>query len=121
MTSPTNQQERRALNEGIETAFLDTATHAAGMETNYQTGRGAIMEIYEMFYFNFNVLHKLTAGREEMESAKELSQTIRLWFRTEMPPSTGMTTRCYQGIDLFDAYHSALTRNGLLSLPARGR
>jgi hypothetical protein len=117
----TQQQERRLLNEGIEAAFLDTATHAAGIETHYQCGRGAIMEVYENFFFHFNILHKLTSGREEMKQSEKVSIKIQGWFREKMPDSSSMKDRCYEGINLFDEYHTALSSNGLLSLPSRGR
>jgi RAB protein geranylgeranyltransferase component A len=97
------------------------AGQAAGIETHYQTGRGAIMDLYENFYFNFNILHKLTASREEMKSSSELSIKIKEWMMRTVPKSSDMENYCRDGIELFEEYHKAMSDNGLLSLPSRGR
>lgn len=117
-----NLQERRILNEAIESAFIEVAGAAGSIETHYHNGRGVIGDLYEHFYFNFNILHKLTSHLEEMSGSRIIADKVRDWMRKPLPNGKKeLQTHCYEGIELFEQYHTELSKNGLLALPQRGR
>jgi CheY-like chemotaxis protein len=113
-------QSRKALNDGIERSFLDTAGYAASIRTHYQTGSGTIRDLYEMFYFNVAVLFDLTSDLQEMNSATDATMALQVWL--EQPPvrsvNKDMQDRCMDGLKIFREYKIALSRNGVLSLPS---
>jgi len=118
-----NQQERRALNDGIEDAFINTATYAAGIRTWNVIRIGGIKQLYEDFYFNFAVLIELTEGLEELVKDKDTIAEVRAWLNS---PSGGATEaemkkRCEAGLEVFTKFKTVLNARGLLALPTRGR
>lgn len=116
MTS--QQQERRALNEGIEDTFIETSRYAAGIQTYYAIRRGSIKDIYEEFYFNLAWLLQLTEGLQELAKDKEAIATVKDWLGSEN--SNNMQARCESGLTIFSEFKSTLSAKGLLALPSRG-
>jgi predicted nucleotidyltransferase component of viral defense system len=117
-----NQQERRALNDGIEDAFINTATYAAGIRTYYMIRRGVIKDLYELFYFNFAVLLELTEGLEELVKDKETIKEVHVWLEG---PSNGQSEsdikkRCDTGLEVFTKFKTVMSARGLLALPSKG-
>ena len=111
--------DRAALNEGIEKAFMDCAGYAGSIRTHYQTGRGTIRDVYELFYFNVAVLFDLTSDLEGMTSATTACKEMESWLN--LPPVKNadkeMKDRCIEGLRLFRSYKIALNKNGILTLP----
>lgn len=111
--------ERKALNEGIESVFMDCAGYAGSIRTHFQTGSGTIRDLYELFYFNFAVLFDLTSDLSGMEADSEVIKSIEAWL--ELPPvkklGTEMEDRCRDGLHLFRRYKIALGKNGIITLP----
>lgn len=115
------QQERRALNDGIEDAFIETSKYAAGIRTYYVIRRGVIKDLYELFYYNFAVLVELTECLEGFEKEKTV-QEVRLWLsQNGNQQETDIKKRCDTGLEIFTKFKATLTARGLLSLPLRGR
>lgn len=112
--------ERKVLNEGIERAFLDCAGYAGSIRTHYQTGRGTIQDLFEQFYFNLAVLFDLTSDLEGMSSSVVDCKELENWLG--LPPLKSndkeMKDRCEQGLKVFRNYKIALTKNGIITLPA---
>jgi hypothetical protein len=123
MTTTQQQQERRALNEGIESSFIAAAGYAASIKTHFQTGRGAINDLYEDFYFNVAILFELTSDLEEMMQSRKEIDAMQGWLNKtgDSISSKNISEHCLEGMARFKDYKIALSRNGLLSLPARGR
>lgn len=122
MTVQSQQQERRALNEGIESSFIAAAGYAASIKTHFQTGRGTIHDLYEDFYFNLAVLFELTSDLEEMTPSKEDIEKMAVWLAKEKcTDDKNIKEHCKEGMEVFKNYKISLSRNGLLSLPTRGR
>jgi hypothetical protein len=115
------QQERRIYNEAIESAVLDVIDEAASIETYYYDGIGVIIELSRAYYFKLNILYKLVSPLEEMKSSQKLSDEIRGWLREPRSKDAELKERLFRGIDLFEKYHTAISQNGLLALPQRGR
>jgi hypothetical protein len=118
-----NQQERRALNDGIEDAFIETAQYAAGIRTYYMIRRGVIKDLYELFYFNFAVLIELTEGLEELskETDRGTIKESRVWLDGN---GTGQSEadikkRCDAGLEVFTKFKTMMSARGLLALPSR--
>jgi hypothetical protein len=111
------QQERRALNEGIEDTFIETSRYAAGIQTYYAIRRGTIKDIYEEFYFNLAWLLQLTEGLQELAKEKEAILTVKEWLCSENGDT--MQIRCETGIKVFSEFKSTLSAKGLLALPSR--
>jgi hypothetical protein len=117
-----NQQERRALNDGIEDAFIETSKYAAGIRTYYIIRRGVIKDLYELFYFNFAVLIELTEGLSEMEKDKDVIEEVHNWLSSDGAQSeSDIRKRCDEGLLVFAKFKSAMSNRGLLALPTRGR
>lgn len=116
------QQERRALNDGIEDAFIETSKYAAGIRTYYVIRRGVIKDLYEMFYYNFAVLIELTEGLEGLEKDQEIVKKVRGWLEQNGSQSESeFRKKCDTGLEIFTEFKSVLNAKGLLSLPGRGR
>lgn len=115
------QQERRALNDGIETAFIETAQYAAGIRTYYMIRRGVIKDLYELFYFNFAVLIELTEGLEELVKEKDTLDEARKWLTGNGTGTseTDIKKRCDDGLEAFTKFKAVLSARGLLALPSR--
>lgn len=116
------QQERRALNDGIEDAFIETSKYAAGIRTYYVIRRGVIKDLYEQFYYNFAVLIELTEGLDGLEKDSKVIDDVRAWLsqngsRTE----ADIKNKCDAGLDLFTKFKGVMIARGSLSLPSRGR
>jgi hypothetical protein len=116
-----NQQERRALNDGIEDAFIETAQYAAGIRTYYMIRRGVIKDLYELFYFNFAVLIELTEGLEELGKDAATLKEARVWL---MGNGAGQSEadikkRCDAGLEVFTKFKTMMSARGLLALPSR--
>ena len=118
-------QERRALNEGIEDAFIETARYAAGIRTFNVIHRGVIIDLYEMFYYNFAILVELTEGVEglEKDGGKEVIGNVRTWLSENnySRSEADIKRRCESGLELFSRFKVVMSNRGLLSLPSRGR
>jgi hypothetical protein len=116
-----NQQERQALNEGIENAYIDTAQYAAGIRTYYMIRRGVIKDLYELFYFNFAYLIELTEGLEELSKDYETLKEARVWLAGNGAgqSETDIKKRCDAGLDVFTKFKKVLSSRGLLALPSR--
>lgn len=115
------QQERRIYNEAIESAVLAVIGESANIETYYYDGIGVIIELSSSFYFKLNILYKLVSPLEEMKSSASISTEIRAWLREPKCKDAALKERLFRGIDLFEKYHTAISQNGLLALPQRGR
>lgn len=116
------QQERRALNDGIEDAFIETSKYAAGIRTYYIIRRGVIKDLYELFYFNFAVLIELTEGLSEMEKDKDIIGEVHTWLSSDGAQNENeIRKRCDEGLKVFAKFKSAMSNRGLLALPTRGR
>lgn len=115
------QQERRALNDGIESAFIETAQYAAGIRTFYMIRRGVIKDIYELFYFNFAVLIELTEGLEELAKEKETLEDAHKWLSGNGAGQSeaDIKKRCDAGLEVFTKFKTVLSARGLLALPSR--
>jgi hypothetical protein len=122
MTVIQQQQERRALNDGIEDAFIETSRYAAGIRTYYVIRRGVIKDLYELFYYNFAVLIELTEGLEGLEKDKAIVSEVRDWLsQTGSQSDADTRKRCDTGLEVFTKFKAVLNARGLLSLPSRGR
>ena len=116
------QQERQALNYGIEDAFIETSRYAAGIRTYYIIRRGVIKDLYELFYFNFAVLIELTEGLSEMEKDKDIIGEVHDWLSSDGARSeSDIRKRCDAGLLIFAKFKSAMSNRGLLALPSKGR
>jgi len=117
-----NQQERRALNDGIEDAFITTATYAAGIRTYYMIRRGVIKDLYELFYFNFAVLIELTEGLEELGKDKETVIAAHAWLAGNGAGQSeaDIRKRCDEGLAVFTKFKTLMSARGLLALPSKG-
>jgi len=116
-----NQQERRALNDGIEDAFIVTAQYAAGIRTYYMIRRGVIKDLYELFYFNFAVLVELTEGLEELKSDKDTITAAHEWLDGNGvgQSEADIKKRCDAGLAAFTKFKATMSSRGLLALPSR--
>jgi hypothetical protein len=112
--------DRKVLNEGIEKAFMDCAGYAGSIRTHYQTGSGTIRDLFELFYFNLAVLFDLTSDLEGMGASTKECKGLEDWLN--LPPVRSndkeMRDRCEQGLKTFREYKIALTKNGIITLPA---
>jgi len=118
------QQERRALNDGIEDAFIETAQYAAGIRTYYMIRRGVIKDLYELFYYNFAVLIELTEGLEELCKDSDTLTEAHVWLSGNGAGQTevDIRKRCDAGLEVFTKFKKAMSKRGLLTLPSgRGR
>lgn len=117
------QQERRALNDGIEDAFIETAKYAAGIRTYYMIRRGVIKDLYELFYFNFAYLLELTDGLEELAKEDQVIGEAKGWLNGNGSgqSESDIKKRCDEGLEVFTKFKTAMSAKGLLSLPSRGR
>lgn len=113
------QQERRALNDGIEDVFIETSRQSAGIRTFYEIKRGVIKDLFEDFYFNFSWLVELTEGLEELSKESEMFKEINNWL--DNSDNVEMSERCREGRTIFKKFKTMMSAKGLLSLPARGR
>lgn len=115
------QQERRAINEGIEATYMDLSGISAGIRTHYQSGRGVIGEMFQELHFHIGILVEATEVFEDMEPSQPIIDQLNAWL--DLPPVTDkeMRGRCMEGLRLVKEYKKALTRCGLVSLPSRGR
>lgn len=113
------QQERRALNDGIEDVFMETSRYSAGIRTYYEIRRGTIKDLFEEFYFNFSWLVELTEGLEELSKEKEIFDEINNWL--DNSDNVDMKARCESGRNIFKKFKTRISAKGLLALPARGR
>jgi hypothetical protein len=116
------QQERRALNDGIEDAFIETAQYAAGIRTYYMIRRGVIKDLYELFYYNFAVLVELTEGLEELSKDPEAIKEAHDWLEGNGVGQSEIEIRkrCDAGLDVFTKFKKTMSERGLLALPSRG-
>ncbi len=116
------QQERRALNDGIEDAFIETAQYAAGIRTYYMIRRGTIKDLYEQFYFNLAVLIELTEGLEELSKDQEAIDAAHEWLdgNGSGQSEVEIKKRCDAGLAVFTKFKKAMSERGLLALPSRG-
>jgi len=116
-----NQQERRALNDGIEDAFIETAQYAAGIRTYYMIRRGVIKDLYELFYFNFAVLIELTEGLEELGKDAATLKEARVWLMGNGAgqSESDIKKRCDAGLEVFTKFKTMMSARGLLALPSR--
>jgi hypothetical protein len=117
-----NQQERRALNDGIEDAFINTATYAAGIRTYYMIRRGVIKDLYEQFYFNFAILIELTEGLEELGKDRETVIEAHKWLSGNGAGQSeaDIRKRCDAGLEVFTKFKTLMSARGLLALPSKG-
>lgn len=117
------QQERRALNDGIEDSFLLSAEYAGQIKSFYQLRIGTIKDLYEKFYLNFAVLVELTDCLEGMANESAAISAATDWLNLPKLPTKPdeIEARCSTGIEVFRKYKRALSNAGLLSLPSRGR
>lgn len=118
------QQERRALNDGIEDAFIETAKYAAGIRTYYMIRRGVIKDLYELFYFNFAVLIELTEGLEELKNDSSTLTEAHAWLggNGSDQSDSSIRKRCDSGLEAFTKFKTVMSKRGLLTLPSgRGR
>lgn len=116
------QQERRALNDGIEDAYMSVCWHASCIDTYYIIQRGTIKDTYELFYNHLAYLIRLTQGLEELRKDQEIITKIRVWLKD--PSDSGkydIKDQCYNGMELFTNFTIVLSARGLLSLPSKGR
>jgi hypothetical protein len=116
-------QERHALNDGIEDAFINTATYAAGIRTYYMIRRGVIKDLYELFYFNFAVLIELTEGLEALAKDTETINESRTWLNGNGvgQSEADIKKRCDSGLDVFTKFKAVMSSRGLLELPSQRR
>ncbi len=118
------QQERRALNDGIEDAFIETATYAAGIRTYYMIRRGVIKDLYELFYFNFAILIELTEGLEQLSKDPDgIIKKAHGWLEGNGAGQSeaDIRKRCDDGLAVFTEFKKAMSERGLLALPSRGK
>jgi hypothetical protein len=113
-------QERRILNEAIESAYIECTALAAGIRTHGQTGRGSITDLYEGFHYNLGILIDLTCDLEEMNSDKDLVEKSLSWLDKAFR-ANDVEARSIEGREMFKEYKRALNRCGLIALPARGK
>lgn len=121
MTQGSTVQERRVLNDAIESTYIECISLASGIRTHTQTGRGAITDLYENFHYNFGTLFDLTCDLEEMTMDKEIVKTTEDWLNLPSPKGSEHETRCETGREIFKNYKKSLNRCGLISLPTRGK
>lgn len=114
------QQERRALNDGIEDTFIETSRYAAGIQTYYAIRRGTIKDIYEEFYFNFAWLLQLTEGLQELAKETEAIKAVKDWLALDNSRPDTTKERCESGIQVFSKFKATLSAKGLLALPSKG-
>lgn len=114
-------QERRGLNDGIEDAFIETATYAAGIRTYYMIRRGVIKDLYELFYFNFAVLIELTEGLEELGKDKDTIAEVHTWLEDsgKCQSESDISNRCDSGLVVFTKFKKVMSARGLLALPSK--
>jgi hypothetical protein len=117
------QQERKVLNEGIENSFIDASEMVARIKTYNQTGRGAIIDLYEDFYFYISLLYELTSDLDEMKDASEAAKEMKGWLdiNVKLVSEKDFKEHCDAGMAAFQKYKVSLSKNGLLALPSRGR
>ena len=119
MTQSGVVQERRILNDAIESAYIECASLSAGIRTHGRTGRGAITDLYEQFHYNLGILVDLTSDLDEMASDKEVTTKMNAWLEAEK--SNDIEGVCLKGREAFKEYKKSLNRCGLIALPARGK
>lgn len=117
----TTLQERRILNDAIESAYIECAGLSAAIRTHRQTGRGAIINLFEEFHYNIGVLFDLTSDLEEMASEKEVVAKTSSWLDSIPPRDNELAKWCEDGRVVFRDYKKSLNNCGLIALPARGK
>ena len=115
------QQERRILNEAIESTYLEVAGLASSIEIHYRRGLGNVLDLYEKFYFHMSLLRRITSNREEMASATTEIKALKDWLDLPYPGDKGLQQCLMDGIKVFDNYDIALNQCGLIALPHKGR
>ncbi len=119
--STMQQQERRDYNDDIETTIRRMVGLAANIKVYYHGGGTAVVEqLADDFYFQFNVLLGLVSPLSEMKDCEEISEKIDAWLDRKVKDSE-LKEYLLEGVKLFKHYHTDISRNGLLSLPTRGR
>lgn len=116
-----HQQERREINEGIETTYKELAIYTAGIRTHYQMGRGTIIDLYEKLHYYTGILVDLTEVLEEMKQSEDIIKRINAWLDLPGPNDRDMKDRCMEGLKLIKEYKIALVQSGLMALPVKGR
>ena len=118
-------QERRRLNEEIESAFITAAQAAGNVDMKIVSGKGNVFPDFLDFYTQFNYLVRLTMRlkemepKEESEELKKLKEDILKWLHCKAGQSCGDEDHCRKGLKLFDNYYSELMHSGVISLPTR--
>lgn len=118
--SGTTLQERRILNDAIESSYIECARLSAAIRTHKQTGRGTIIDLFEQFHYNLGILVDITADLEEMTSNHEISDKIESWLEQDQKRGDYLKF-CEEGRCVFKEYKKALNNCGLIALPARGK
>lgn len=121
MTQTTTLQERRILNEAIESSYIESAALSAGIRTHAQTGRGSILELYEQFHTNFGILFDITSDLEELKSDGKTIAETNEWLELPPPKQAEMEDRARCGREMFKRYKKTLNACGLIALPSRGK
>lgn len=122
MTNPTVQQERRRLNDEIETAHLATVRAAANVRLALVTGKGNYISKYSDLYQWLSHLITLTCDLKELDpDADDVGKAIA-WVDQPCVASlddTALIAACDAGIAMFRMYNKLLMRRGIISLPTR--
>lgn len=114
-------QERRVLNDAIESAYIECAGLSAGIRTHKVSGRGVLSDLYEQFHYNLGILFDLTSDLQEIQSDKDSIIEVKEWLDAGAPKEKDIGKRCDAGMKAFREYKRALNNCGLISLPARGK
>ena len=115
--------ERRALNEEIERAFIDTSLAIREILCFGQTFRQAtVTELYEAFFRGFSYLVVLTCNLDQIQKGdKARVDKAVAWIRKELPNTNDaiLKARSIEGIDMFMEYSNLLSDQNVIALSIR--
>jgi hypothetical protein len=115
--------ERRKLNEEIERTFINAAFFIRRFHKWQETNREeTLLELYEGFYSEFDLLMILTCNLKELKGATPVIDSAKKWLksRTPMENDKKVAARFIAGVDIFDIYTKALYDEGVIAMPSGG-
>lgn len=117
MTAPSIPQQyhldHKALGVTIDGLYVDTVLSKAELMGYLCIRVGNIRDFYFPFYRSFIALYTMTANHKEMEPFSDVSDKIRRWG---YPSNHINPDKSLEGIKLFDLWHAALFKSGILSV-----
>ena len=121
-SSSANLQERKRLNDDIERTFMSVSYQAARIDTYNQTERGVtLLDLYEMFYLEFDHLVILTGDLKHMRQSQTIVDETDTWLKDKpkLLTDTQIASRLSEGVRIFRIYKKVLVDQGVISLPSR--